>query len=106
VQEVNPHDVAWLSILAGRRDHGYKQATHDAEGAGMMYPTLVRRKIDKASMEGVDVRSAAHLLSRKIAFARGGGELEALFYMHVDGLRPKESVSDHADCRRQACGRV
>ncbi len=27
VQEVNPHDVAWLSILTGKRDHGYKQAT-------------------------------------------------------------------------------
>jgi hypothetical protein len=90
VQEVNPRDVAWLSILAGKRDHGYKQATHTAEVAGMMYPTLVRRESEKASMEGVDVRSAAHLLSKKIAFERGCDELEALFYMHVDGLRPKE----------------
>jgi hypothetical protein len=40
-------------------------------------------------MEGVDVKSAAHLLSRKIAFERGCDELEARFYMHVDGLRPK-----------------
>src|SRR6266851_3117013 len=40
VQEVNPHDVAWLSILTGKRDHGYKQATHAAAVAGMTYPTL------------------------------------------------------------------
>ncbi len=56
----------------------------------MTYPTLVRAETDKASMEGVDMKSAAHLLSRKIAFERGCDELEALFYMHVDGLRPKE----------------
>jgi hypothetical protein len=38
----------------------------------------------------MDLGSAARLLSRNIAFERGCDELEALLYMHVDGLRPKE----------------
>lgn len=45
---------------------------------------------DRACIEGVDLKSAARLLSRKIAFKRGCDEMEALFYVHVDGLRPKE----------------
>jgi len=90
VEEVNPRDVAWLSVMEGKRDHGYKRGDDVVEVAGMMYPTLLRDDDDKGSIEGVDLKSAARLLSRKIVFRRGCDELEALFFMHVDGLHPKE----------------
>ena len=90
VQEVNPKDVAWLSVMEGKRDHGYTRARDATEIAGMMYPTLVRRDDDKAHLDGIDPHSAERLLRRTVAFERGCDELEALFYVHVDGLRPKE----------------
>jgi hypothetical protein len=92
VQEVNPRDVAWLSIMEGKRDHGYTHATGGSAVAGMMHPTLVRRDDDKAHLEGIDLGSAERLLQRKMEITRGCDELEALFYMHVDGLH-------HQECR-------
>lgn len=90
VQEVRPEEVKWLSVLQGKREHGYRSGGNVKEVIGFTHPTLVRADASKGTLHGVDLPSASRLLSRKLAFERGCDELEVLFYMHVDGLKPGE----------------
>lgn len=90
VQEVRPEEVRWLSVLAGKRDHGYRSASNAQAVVGFTYPTPLRPDSNKATLHGIDLRSAAHLLNHTLKFERGCDELEVLFYVHVDGLRDGE----------------
>ncbi len=102
VKEVSPGDVAWLAVLAGSREHGYRRAAHAQEVAGVLYATLVRPDASKASLAGVEP-AAAKLLQKRISFRRGCDELELLFHVVVDGLKPKECrifrISQHTGGR-------
>ena len=90
VQEVQPKEVRWLSVLEGKRDHGYRPGARLKEVVGFTHPTPVRPDADKATLKGIDLQSASRLLNRKLDFERGCDELEVLFYVHVDGLRRGE----------------
>lgn len=90
VQEVKPEEIKWLSVLKGRRDHGYRPAAEVKDVIGFTYPTLVRPNSDKATLKDMDVASISKMLHRRLVFERGCDELEVLFYMNVDGLRPGE----------------
>jgi hypothetical protein len=82
-------DVGWLSLLAGRNDHHFRDAKAIKEEFGVMYPTPLR-----SAEQRPDLRTAADLpkglLRRRIEFERGCDELEALFFARVDGLRTGE----------------
>ena len=90
IQEVGVKEVNWLAILENNRNHGYHQATDIRKVAGFMYPTLVRADTDITSLHDIDLHDASHLLNRQLTFERGCDELEILFYLHIDGLKPKE----------------
>jgi hypothetical protein len=90
VQELRPEEVRWLSVLAGKKQHGYKPGRDVKEVIGFTYPTLVRPESNKATLKGIDPASAAKLLHRKLAFDRGCDELEVLFHVYVDGLKSGE----------------
>lgn len=90
IQELTPKEVNWLAVLAGDRQHGYRQGVDMRQVAGFTHPTLVRSDTDKLTLNGIDPKSAARLLSQKIKFERGCDELEVLFYVNVDGLKSKE----------------
>jgi hypothetical protein len=92
VQEVRPEEVKWLSVLQGKREHGYHSGADVKEVIGFTYPTLVRPDSDKTTLHGIDLHSASRLLARKLTFERGCEELEVLFSMHVDGLK-------HGECK-------
>lgn len=92
VQEVRPEELKWLSVLRGKREHGYHSGADVKEVIGFTYPTLVRPDSNKATLHGIDLHSASRLLNRKLTFERGCDELEVLFYMHVDGLK-------HGECK-------
>jgi hypothetical protein len=90
VQEVKPEEIRWLSVLEGKRDHGYHSASNVKAVVGFTYPTLVRSDSNKASLKGIDLDSASKLLHRRLIFERGCDELEVLFFMYVDGLKQGE----------------
>src|SRR6185295_4266646 len=90
VQEVKPEEIRWLSVLEGKRDHGYHSARNVKAVVGFTYPTLVRSDSNKASLKGIDLDSASKLLHRRLIFERGCDELEVLFFMYVDGLKQGE----------------
>lgn len=90
VQEVRPEELRWLSVLEGKREHGYRVAAAVKEVIGFTYPTMVRPDSSKATLHGIDLHAVSRLLNRKLVFERGCDELEVLFYMHVDGLKPGE----------------
>ena len=90
VKEVSPDDVAWLAVLAGDKQHGYRRATHAQEVAGVLYPTLVRPDGHKATLAGTPPTAVEKLLQKRVSFHRGCDELEMLFHMVVDGLNHKE----------------
>jgi hypothetical protein len=90
VQEVQPGNVRWLSLLEGKRDHGYRPGNDVKEIVGFTYPTVVRPDTNKPSFQGIDLDSASRLLHRKLDFERGCDELEILFFMYVDGLKRGE----------------
>lgn len=103
VKEVPPDDVAWLAVLAGDKQHGYRRATHAEEVAGVLYPTLVRPDGHKATLVGTPPTAAEKLLQKRVSFRRGCDELELLFHMVVDGLKHKECrifrIAQHAGGR-------
>ncbi|HLO18824.1 MAG TPA: hypothetical protein VK206_28590, partial [Anaerolineales bacterium] len=90
IQEVRTNEFNWLTLLAGDRNHGYRQATDIRQIAGFTYPTLVRPASDSGTLHDIDPHSASRLLSQKLAFERGCDELEILFYLHVEELKSKE----------------
>lgn len=90
IQQVKPGECSWLSIMENKRKHGYRAATDVRTVAGFTHPTLVRPDGEKESFKGVDPRVATKLLKQRLKFERGCDELEVLFYVHVDGLKPKE----------------
>ena len=90
VEEVRPEQLRWLSLLNGKRAHGYRSPRAVKEFYGFTYPTLVRPESNLATLRDVEPSSAAKLLSRSLKFDRGCDELEVLFYMYVDGLREGE----------------
>jgi hypothetical protein len=95
VQEVKPEELGWLSVLAGKRQHGYRSARDVKEVIGFSYPTLVRPNSDKATFKDIGPDVASRLLHRNLSFERGCDELEVLFYMHVDGLKSGECKVYH-----------
>ncbi len=90
VQEVPPEELKWLSVLEGKREHGYRIGAAAKGVIGFTYPTLVRPDSRKATLHGVEPHALSRLLHRDLMFERGCDELEVLFYMHVDGLKPRE----------------
>jgi hypothetical protein len=90
IQEVKPEEIKWLSVLEGKRDHGYHSGGDVKAVVGFTYPTLVRSNSNKASLKGIDLDSASKLLHQRLIFERGCDELEVLFFMHVDGLKQGE----------------
>jgi hypothetical protein len=92
VQQARPEEIRWLSVLEGKREHGYHSGGDGKEVVGFTYPTLVRPDSNKATLQGVDLDSASRLLNKTLKFERGCDELEVLFYMHVDGLK-------HGECK-------
>ena len=92
IQEVRPEEIRWLSVLEGKRQHGYLSGGDAKEVFGFTYPTLVRPETNPATLKGIDLESASRLLNRHLNFERGCDELEVLFYVHVDGLK-------HGQCK-------
>lgn len=90
IQEIQAGDVRWLSVLEGKREHGYHSGRDVKEVIGFTYPTLVRPDANKPTLNGIDLESASRLLHRKLDFERGCDELEVLFFMYVDGLKRGE----------------
>lgn len=90
VEEVPPQEVRWLSVLEGKREHGYSSGGEVKQAVGFTYPTLVRPDSDKATLAGIDIDSASRLLHRRLIFERGCDELEVLFHVQVDGLQRGE----------------
>jgi len=83
----NQAEVGWLSVLTGKRQHGFHPATDVKEVVGFTYPTLLRPESNRATLKGLDPLDVAKLLNRRLVFERGCDELEVLFYMYVDGLK-------------------
>ncbi|MEA2326935.1 MAG: hypothetical protein QOE68_1894 [Thermoanaerobaculia bacterium] len=84
------NDVGWLSVLAGRRDHGLRDASAIQEVVGLMHPTPLRAPGERPDLSGITATLAQTLLRKRIEFQRGCDELEAIFYVNVDGLKPGE----------------
>jgi len=80
-------DVPWLGLLQAE---GKVLADADAveETYGLTYPTGLRSAIDRGQLAGLDPRAAKPFLRSKIDFTRGCDEVETMFYLRVDGLRP------------------
>lgn len=95
VVEVKPEEIGWLSLLKGKRKHGYLPAKGTKATIGFTYPTLVRPDNNKLSLKDIDPNTASRLLHRELKFERGCDELEVLFYLHVDGLNHGECKAYH-----------
>jgi hypothetical protein len=90
VRRVRAADVGWLSVLAGKRATGMRDAASVREVVGLMYPTPLRGVSDRPKLADITPKAAEGLLRRRIEFERGCDELEAVFYVSVDGLQPGE----------------
>jgi hypothetical protein len=83
-------EVGWLSVLSGRRDPGLRDAASVKEVVGLMYPTMVRGPGDRPDLTHFTPEAARGILRQRIQFERGCDELEAIFYVSVDGLNKGE----------------
>jgi hypothetical protein len=83
-------DVGWLSVLAGRHDHGLRDAAAVQEVFGIMHPTPLRPPGERPDLSGLPPAAAQTLLRKRIEFQRGCDELETVLYVNVDGLQPGE----------------
>ena len=90
VDSVRVEDVRWLSVLANRRDHGYRNAANVKESFGFTYPTPIRADTNKGTLKGFEPDALSRLLNKRLFFERGCDELEVLFYVKVDGLKQGE----------------
>jgi hypothetical protein len=83
-------EVGWLSLLSGKPDPGLRDASSVKEVVGLMYPTMLRGHGDRPDLNRITLEAATGLLRQRIQFERGCDELEAIFYVSVDGLQKGE----------------
>jgi hypothetical protein len=85
-------DMPWLTFLAGRNDHGYRDAKSAQEGFGLIFPTPLRSPEQRPDLTAIKSTSdlPKGILSRRIGFQRGCDELETIFFARVDGLQRGE----------------
>ena len=83
-------DVGWLSVLSGKRDPGLREVSSVKEVVGLMYPTMLRTAGDRPDLSRIAPEALRGVLRQRIEFERGCDELEAIFYVSVDGLQKGE----------------
>jgi hypothetical protein len=88
IEQVSVTDVYWLSILKGKKEHGYKQAAVQKSVMGIMTPTGISKQ--NISFQGVPAEAVKRLLHQSLAYERTCDEKETFLYVHIDDLRPGE----------------
>jgi hypothetical protein len=88
IEQVPVADVYWLSILKGKKDHGYKQAANPKNVIGIMPPVAVSKQT--ISFKGVSPEAVKPLLRQSLEYERECYEKETFLYMHIEDLREGE----------------
>ena len=88
IERVPVADAFWLSILKGKKDHGYKQAAIQKSVMGIMPPMGVSKQ--NISFQGVSPQAVKPLLHQSLEYERDCNEKETFLYLHIDDLRPGE----------------
>ena len=88
IEQVPVTDAYWLSILKGKKDHGYKQAGMQKSVMGVMTPTGISKQ--NISFQGVSPEAVKRLLHQSLEYERTCDEKETFLYIHIDDLRPGE----------------
>jgi len=88
IERVPVSDAFWLSILKGKKDHGYKQASIQKTVMGIMPPTDVSKQ--NISFQGVSPEAVKPLLHQSLEYERACNEKETFLYMHIENLKPGE----------------
>jgi hypothetical protein len=92
IEKVNLGDVSWLSLLKGKREHGYKEPSNPDVVIGIMQPSSVSKKGYAPSFKDVQPAAVKPLLKNEIRYERTCEEKESFFYMHVNNLKAGECV--------------
>ena len=88
IEQVPVTDAYWLSILKGKKDHGYKQAGMQKSVMGVMTPTGISKQ--NISFQGVSPEAVKRLLHQSLEYERTCDEKETFLYLHIEDLRPGE----------------
>lgn len=92
ITKAQVEDVAWLSILKGKKNHGLKNAANDVSVVGAMSPTSINAGLRPNTFKDADPKTLKKIFTNNVKFQRTCAEKESLIYMHVDNLKPGECV--------------
>ncbi len=92
IKKANIGDVAWLSLLKGRKEHGFTEPANAETVTGIMHPGTIATKVSAPSFKEVQPAAVSPLLKKEIKYDRTCEEKETFFYMNIDNLKPGECV--------------
>ena len=88
IERVPVSDAYWLSILKGKKEHGYKQAAIQKTVMGILTPMGVSKQ--NISFQGVSPEAIKPLPQQSLEYERVCDEKETFLYLHIEDLRPGE----------------
>jgi hypothetical protein len=92
IETARLNEVAWLSLLKGRKDHGLRDPVHAVPVVGLTPPSSVDKKGFLPSFEEVRPEAVKPLLRTTLSYERTCEEKESMLYVHVENLKEGECV--------------